>query len=173
MSAWQFIVLTVLLLIVAALLVVLLLRQARLETIHDTEDLQDDLVRIGEQVRESTRTSAEYNYQLRREVTGALQEGLKTQSEQLLAASKLETETLSRLQDRLLRILGDSLDRMQASNEERLTSMEQVVNEKLRKLIYSLPGPSNIAYIHRIDNVLFLHGGLSDRFVRMYAKSSH
>lgn len=32
-----------------------------------------------------------------------------------------------------------------------------------------LPDSKQMAYIHRIDNVLFLHGGLTDPFVKYYA----
>ena len=41
----------------------------------------------------------------------------------------------------------------------------QTVNEGLRKLQEALPEIDQMTYIHRIDNVLFLHGGLSDSFV--------
>ena len=41
----------------------------------------------------------------------------------------------------------------------------QTVNEGLRKLQEALPEIDQMTYIHRIDNVLFLHGGLSDFFV--------
>ena len=44
------------------------------------------------------------------------------------------------------------------------------VNEKLRKLREALPDDSQLAYIHRIDNVLFLHGGLTHAFVKYYAR---
>lgn len=40
------------------------------------------------------------------------------------------------------------------------------VNEGLRKLQEELPDIQQMTYIHRIDNVLFLHGGLSDFFVK-------
>ena len=43
-----------------------------------------------------------------------------------------------------------------------------VVNEKLRALRRELPDESQMVYIHRIDDVLFLHGGLTDRFVEYY-----
>ena len=41
------------------------------------------------------------------------------------------------------------------------------VRAKLRELRFCLPvkRPSPIAYIHRIDNVLFMHGGLTEAFV--------
>jgi len=42
------------------------------------------------------------------------------------------------------------------------------VCEKLRILRDSLPDDSQLAYLHRIDNVLFSHGGLADAFVRRY-----
>jgi len=42
----------------------------------------------------------------------------------------------------------------------------QTVNEGLRKLQEALPEIDQMTYIHRIDNVLFLHGGLSDFFVK-------
>lgn len=43
-----------------------------------------------------------------------------------------------------------------------------VVNEGLRKLRESLPDDKQLAYIHRIDNVLFSHGGLRESFVDRY-----
>ena len=42
------------------------------------------------------------------------------------------------------------------------------VCEKLRVLRESLPDERQLAYLHRIDNVLFSHGGLADDFVRRY-----
>ena len=42
------------------------------------------------------------------------------------------------------------------------------VCEKLRILRESLPDERQLAYLHRIDNVLFSHGGLADEFVRRY-----
>lgn len=47
------------------------------------------------------------------------------------------------------------------------------VNEKLRKLRESLPEDSQIGFIHRIDNVLFMHGGLSDYFVKAYVPAKY
>lgn len=44
----------------------------------------------------------------------------------------------------------------------------RMVCEKLRILKESLPDEKQLAYIHRIDNVLFCHGGLMDYFVRTY-----
>lgn len=40
-----------------------------------------------------------------------------------------------------------------------------IVVEGVNKIIYTLP-ENNSAYIHRIDNVLFSHAGLTERFVR-------
>lgn len=40
------------------------------------------------------------------------------------------------------------------------------VDEQLMKLRNALPHSSHMAYIHRIDNVLFMHGGLTEEFVR-------
>ena len=42
------------------------------------------------------------------------------------------------------------------------------VNEKLRILQESLPEEKQLAYIHRIDDVLFMHGGLTQFFVEMH-----
>ena len=39
------------------------------------------------------------------------------------------------------------------------------VNEKLRILRESLPNENQLAFIHRIDDVLFMHGGLTQLFV--------
>lgn len=44
----------------------------------------------------------------------------------------------------------------------------QIVNEGLRRLAESLPEKDQLAYIHRIDNVLFSHGGLTEPFVKYY-----
>ena len=49
----------------------------------------------------------------------------------------------------------------------------RTVSEKLRVLQEILPDAGQIAFIHRIDNVLFLHGGLPDFFVREYIKASY
>ena len=45
------------------------------------------------------------------------------------------------------------------------------VCEKLRILRESLPDEKQLAFIHRIDNVLFSHGGLAEAFVRRYVPS--
>ena len=47
-----------------------------------------------------------------------------------------------------------------------------VVQEKLSLLRRELPDKSRIAYIHRIDDVLFLHGGLTHAFVKNYASDA-
>lgn len=39
----------------------------------------------------------------------------------------------------------------------------------LMELKEALPDPGKIAFLHRIDNVLFSHAGLSEAFVRLYA----
>lgn len=44
-----------------------------------------------------------------------------------------------------------------------------VVNAKLKELKDALPDENQMTYIHRIDNVLFLHGGLTYPFVKYYA----
>lgn len=43
------------------------------------------------------------------------------------------------------------------------------VNEKFGQLRAVIDDESKMAFIHRIDDVLFLHGGLTDPFVRYYA----
>ena len=49
----------------------------------------------------------------------------------------------------------------------------RTVCEKLRILQESLPDADQLAMIHRIDDVLFLHGGLSDYFAQENIKSSY
>lgn len=44
-----------------------------------------------------------------------------------------------------------------------------VVQKKLTELRRELTDRSQMAYIHRIDDVLFLHGGLTHAFVKYYA----
>ena len=46
------------------------------------------------------------------------------------------------------------------------------VCEKLRTFRESLPDERQLAYLHRIDKVLFSHGGLADDFVRRYVPAS-
>lgn len=43
-----------------------------------------------------------------------------------------------------------------------------LVCQKFRELKETIRNEEQIAYIHRIDNVMFLHGGLTDRFVRRH-----
>ena len=47
------------------------------------------------------------------------------------------------------------------------------VCEKLRKLQEALPDEKQLAFLHRIDNVLFCHGGLTDDFVRQYVPAKY
>ena len=44
----------------------------------------------------------------------------------------------------------------------------RLVCEKLRNLRETLPNEGQLSFVHRIDNVLFSHGGLADEFVRQY-----
>ena len=44
----------------------------------------------------------------------------------------------------------------------------QSVNEGLRKLREALSDDKQLAYIHRIDNVLLSHGGLTENYVKNY-----
>lgn len=44
-----------------------------------------------------------------------------------------------------------------------------VVQKKLSELRRALPDRNQLAYIHRIDDVLFVHGGLTHAFVKYYA----
>lgn len=50
---------------------------------------------------------------------------------------------------------------------------EEIVYEKLIALRKILTEQDRIKYIHRIDNVLFMHGGLTDEFVKAFTKPSH
>ena len=47
-----------------------------------------------------------------------------------------------------------------------------VVTAKLSALRGELPDKSQMAYIHRIDDVIFLHGGLTHAFVKYYASDA-
>lgn len=44
----------------------------------------------------------------------------------------------------------------------------RIVCTKLQELKIALPDANQLAFIHRIDNVLFMHGGLTDNFVHDY-----
>ena len=50
---------------------------------------------------------------------------------------------------------------------------EETVYEKLKELRGFLEDHERLKYIHRIDNVLFMHGGLTDEFVKAFSKASH
>ena len=45
------------------------------------------------------------------------------------------------------------------------------VNNKLNRLKAGLPSMGQIAFIHRIDNTLFMHGGLTVRFMKLYVET--
>jgi DNA recombination protein RmuC len=150
MSLQQFIILFILLLAAVVLLVLVLLRLGQTTSAgvseERIEDLQDELVRIGEQVQTTARTTAEYNAQLRSEVNTALRDGLSEQSrqqretsiivsEQMLSASRNQTDSLLKLQDSVTRTLTESMDRLQSSNEEKLDQIRGVVDEKLDKTL--------------------------------------
>lgn len=49
----------------------------------------------------------------------------------------------------------------------------RTVCDKLHVLQETLPDAGQLAFIHRIDDVIFLHGGLADIFIRENIKSSH
>ena len=49
----------------------------------------------------------------------------------------------------------------------------RTVCEKLRNLRESLPDERQLAFLHRIDSVLFSHGGLSDEFVMEYVPAAY
>ncbi len=48
---------------------------------------------------------------------------------------------------------------------------QPIVLKKTSELIEALPDPHQIAYIHRIDDVLFLHGGLTNYFAWKHSKA--
>jgi hypothetical protein len=47
------------------------------------------------------------------------------------------------------------------------------VCEKLRKLQEALSDKKRLTFLHRIDNVIFCHGGLTDEFVRQYVPAKY
>lgn len=49
----------------------------------------------------------------------------------------------------------------------------RVVRQELEEFCALLPDRRKLAYIHRIDDVLFMHGGLTERFVRKIAGRIH
>lgn len=50
---------------------------------------------------------------------------------------------------------------------------QPTVCAKLEELRETLPSENQLAYVHRIDNVLFSHGGLEDAFVRECVPSKY
>lgn len=47
-----------------------------------------------------------------------------------------------------------------------------IVNGKLRNLREALPDEKQLAFVHRIDGILFSHGGLSELFVQKFVQES-
>ena len=132
MTTWQFLLLAGLLIAIVALLALVLLRANNSDkNSDDFEELQDELVRLAEQVESTAKTNAEFNTQLRAEISGSLRDGRQEQREQLFSSSKLQTETLINMKDSIVSTLSDSMDRLQASNEARLDRIQGVVDEKL------------------------------------------
>ncbi len=126
----------ILLVVVIALLIIVLIRQSQLAKMtkqSGSQKLHEDLIRLEGALQNSSRSSAESNTQLRSEVTEALRQGLKAQSDQLLHASSLQNDTLSGMQDRMVRTLTLTTERLRRSNEEKLEEIRGVVNEKLDK----------------------------------------
>ena len=136
MTTWQFLLLAGLLIAIVALLALVLLRANNSDkNSDDFEELQDELVRLAEQVESTAKTNAEFNTQLRAEISGSLRDGRQEQREQLFSSSKLQTETLINMKDNIVSTLSDSMDRLQASNEARLDRIQGVVDEKLDKTL--------------------------------------
>lgn len=136
MTTWQFLLLAGLLIAIVVLLALVLLRANNSnKNSDDFEELQDELVRLAEQVESTAKTNAEFNTQLRAEISGSLRDGRQEQREQLFSSSKLQTETLINMKDSIVSTLSDSMDRLQASNEARLDRIQGVVDEKLDKTL--------------------------------------
>ena len=136
MTTWQFLLLAGLLISIVVLLALVLLRANNNDkNSDDFEELQDELVRLAEQVESTAKTNAEFNTQLRAEISGSLRDGRQEQREQLFSSSKLQTETLINMKDSIVSTLSDSMDRLQASNEARLDRIQGVVDEKLDKTL--------------------------------------
>lgn len=51
-------------------------------------------------------------------------------------------------------------------------AVRMLVREKLEELERTLSSPSQLAYIHKIDKTLFMHGGLSNFFVHRWVTQS-
>ena len=136
MTTWQFLLLAGLLIAIVVLLALVLLRANNNDkNSDDFEELQDELVRLAEQVESTAKTNAEFNTQLRADISGSLIDGRQEQREQLFSSSKLQTETLINMKDSIVSTLSDSMDRLQASNEARLDRIQGVVDEKLDKTL--------------------------------------
>ncbi len=45
---------------------------------------------------------------------------------------------------------------------------EKIVREKIDELISVLPQKRQLAFVHRIDNVIFVHGGITESFVKIH-----
>ncbi len=138
MTTWQFLLLAGLLVAIVVLLALVLLRGGDNngnKNSDDFEELQDELLRLAEQVESTAKTNAEFNTQLRAEISGSLRDGRQEQREQLFSSSKLQTETLINMKDSIVSTLSDSMDRLQASNEARLDRIQGVVDEKLDKTL--------------------------------------
>ena len=138
MTTWQFILLAVLLIAAVILLALVLIRVNDVKNSagnsDDFEELQDELVRLAEQVESTAKTGAEYNAQLRSEISGSLRDGRQEQRDQLFSSTKIQTETLINMKDSIVQTLSDSMDRLQTSNEVRLDRIQKEVDEKFDRI---------------------------------------
>ena len=115
MENWQFILIAGLLLAALILLIVLLVRQSAFEREMgrgtDLNDLENEMIRLGEKMDQSARSSADNGALLRGEVG----------------------TNLRSMSESMNRTINESMFRMQVSNEQRLDRIEGVVSDKLDK----------------------------------------
>ncbi|MBR3232138.1 MAG: hypothetical protein IKF75_05625, partial [Lachnospiraceae bacterium] len=115
MENWQFILIAGLLLAALILLVVLLVRQSAFEREMgrgiDLNDLENEMIRLGEKMDQAARSSADNGALLRGEVG----------------------TNLRSMSESMNRTINESMFRMQVSNEQRLDRIEGVVSDKLDK----------------------------------------
>ena len=115
MENWQFILIAGLLLAALILLIVLLVRQSAFEREMgrgiDLNDLENEMIRLGEKMDQAARSSADNGALLRGEVG----------------------TNLRSMSESMNRTINESMFRMQVSNEQRLDRIEGVVSDKLDK----------------------------------------
>ena len=151
--SWPTIITIVLLVAVVILLIIVILRQGALSRAQRGGEIRDELLRLRERVDADARSDAEARSNLRREINETMGDMADRQLDSLHDMSDRQNETLRGMSDRqaeglqkiveenarqreaIIRTLTLSIEKLQASNEQKLNEMQGVVDRKLDKTL--------------------------------------